>query len=102
VLPNPGKSFRTDRPKNLAAGEKIRPLIKKNAKMLLLIFQRFTMQNVRDKLSYINDNLQFCAENIAVLVQNQTKKKFSPFFGPFLINLPKIRPQMFQVPNNLV
>jgi hypothetical protein len=33
---------------------------------------------------------------VIVLVQNQTTKKF----GPFVINLPKIRSQIFSVPRN--
>jgi hypothetical protein len=47
------------------------------------------MQISRRKIEYINGKLQFYAKNMTALVQNQTKK--ISFFGPFRINLPKIR-----------
>jgi hypothetical protein len=49
VLPTP---FQPNQPKTLAAGEKVRPLIKYiHSGYYYWIFQRFTMQNSRDKLS---------------------------------------------------
>jgi hypothetical protein len=39
--------------------------------------------------------------NMTVLMQNQTTKKVWPLFGPFLKNLPKVRPQILPGQHNL-
>jgi hypothetical protein len=47
-------------------------------------------------MEYNKGKLHVSAKNMTILVQNQTRKKF----GPFLIVLPKIRPQNFLAPHN--
>jgi hypothetical protein len=58
----------------------------------IIVFQRFTMQKVVEKIKYISGML-FSVENICGKPNYSTKK-----FGPFLINLTNFGPQVFPVP----
>jgi hypothetical protein len=68
---------------------------------MLLYFQQYLLQNGRVKLSTPVVNSKILTRNLDNSMKNLTPKMFGPLTG-LLINLSKIRAQMFSAPQNFV
>jgi hypothetical protein len=87
VLPTPVKTFRPDQPNNSAAGVQVRPLIQHYSQMqILMVFFKDSQYKT------------VSTEKLSISMQNQTTKKFGPFFRHFFGKSAKTSTPDFQRP----